>query len=185
MFIIWASNTDLLRSRSNGPYLSKDRFSNWLYALNYISYPNLLFTIYNFLLFFFFLFFLAKQLLIVVASLEKREQTSKRKKFRSKNKEADVQWAGNSFDSSETTRQLSNDFITYLAGVIDGDENFYIRKNNDKFGLKSIRVKLHVRDIKILIFIPNNLHKAIIKTYKNNPYALWVVSTLLFFFTFF
>ena len=85
---------------------------------------------------------------------------------------ANVQSAGNSIGSSETTRQLSYNFITYLAGVIDGDGNFDIRNNNGTLTLKAIRIKLHVRDIKILNFIQNNLHMGRVKTYKNNPYAL-------------
>lgn len=92
--------------------------------------------------------------------------------------ETNVQSAENYKDFSETTRQLSNNFITYLAGVIDGDGNFDIRKDNSgKPVLKAIRIKLHIRDVKILSFIQNKLHMGRIKRYSNNPYALWIIST--------
>ena len=41
-------------------------------------------------------------------------------------------------------------FINWLAGVIDGDGNFYIHKLNCKLVLKAIRIKLHNRDVRIL-----------------------------------
>lgn len=125
-----------------------------------------------------------------------------------------IQSAGNFYGSSETTRQLSKkksfnsfcdknqdqekeqekkklkkvlekkNFISWLAGVIDGDGNFDIRKNNclsskktNPFVLKAIRIKLHVRDIRILTRVQNGLHVGKIKVKKNNPHALYIVST--------
>lgn len=55
------------------------------------------------------------------------------------------QSARNFTRSSETRRQLSNKegdyFHNWLAGIIDGDANFAIRKANK---LKSLRIKLHI-----------------------------------------
>ena len=100
----------------------------------------------------------------------------------------EIQSAGNLVGSSETTRQLSvftplvknqgkNDFSYWMAGVLDGDGNFDIRKSNKGFMLKAIRIKLHSRDIRILVHIQNTLHMGKIKTVKNKPYLLWIIST--------
>lgn len=73
----------------------------------------------------------------------------------SKNNNKYILSAGNLAGSSETTRQLSSLnipdwFGPWLAGVIDGDGNFDIRNSNQKPTLKAIRIKLHIRDVKIL-----------------------------------
>lgn len=51
----------------------------------------------------------------------------------------------------------------WLSGIIDGDGNFDITNNKDSNSnktkiLKSIRIKLHNRDIRILTRIQNYLH---------------------------
>jgi len=80
--------------------------------------------------------------------------------------------------SSETIRQLSSKkFQAWLAGIIDGDGNFDLRKINNKLVLKAIRIKFHVRDIKILNIIQNKLHFGRIKHLNNNTYCLYIVST--------
>lgn len=88
-----------------------------------------------------------------------------------------LQSARNFTRSSETIRQLSNQqeeyFNNWFAGVIDGDGNFDVRKNN-KF--KCFRIKLHNRDIRILTRIQNFLHIGKIKNVKKKPYALYIVS---------
>ena len=90
--------------------------------------------------------------------------------------------------SSETIRQLSNfkskniKFYNWLAGIIDGDGNFDMRKNSNKESnnnliLKSIRIKLHNRDIRILKRIQNYLHFGKIRSDKNKPYSIYIIST--------
>ena len=87
-----------------------------------------------------------------------------------------IQSAENCKGFSETVRQLSNseeDFYKWLAGIIDGGGNFDIRKNV----LKAIRIKLHNRDVRILTRIQNKLHMGRIRTDKNKPYSMFIVST--------
>ena len=99
-----------------------------------------------------------------------------------------IQSAGNlKTGSSETTRQLSNAllcppssswFAPWLAGVLDGDANFDVRKISGKLKLKAIRIKLHVRDVKILNIIQNQLHFGRINHVRNKPYCIFIVSTI-------
>jgi cytochrome c oxidase subunit 1 len=69
--------------------------------------------------------------------------------------------------------KLDCSFIHWLAGVIDGDGNFDIRKINSKLVLKAIRIKLHNRDVRILTRIQNELHMGRIRADKNKPHSLW------------
>jgi len=128
-------------------------------------------------------------------------------------KNMNIQSAENCKGFSETIRQLSNfssiinrhqpesakledvekKFFNWLAGIIDGDGNFDIRKSTDsnscvkgsvssvgnknKFTLKAIRIKLHNRDIRILTRIQNYLHIGRIRTDKKKPYSFYIVST--------
>ena len=84
---------------------------------------------------------------------------------------------------SETIRQLpdikDNKFWNWFAGIIDGDGNFDIRKDQKtrKKVLKQIRIKLHNRDIRILKRIQNYLHIGRIRTDGNKPYSIYIVST--------
>ena len=91
-----------------------------------------------------------------------------------------IQSAENCKGFSETIRQLSNSdkkFYQWLAGIVDGDGNFDIRKNTlNKPTLKAIRIKLHNRDVRILTRIQNNLHMGRIMTDKNKPYSMYIVS---------
>lgn len=96
-----------------------------------------------------------------------------------------VQSAGNLSGSSETIRQLSrlkkNNgdslwFNSWLAGVVDGDGNFDLRKLNKRIVLKAIRIKVHVRDVKILATIQNMLHFGRVRYDKKNPYCTYIVS---------
>ncbi|PVU98259.1 hypothetical protein BB561_000005 [Smittium simulii] len=95
-----------------------------------------------------------------------------------------IESAGNCKGPSETTRQLSNDvmpdvaFTSWFAGVIDGDGNFDIREESGKFKLKSVRIKLHDRDIRILTRIRDKLHMGRIKKINGKPYSLYIVSTI-------
>ena len=64
-----------------------------------------------------------------------------------------------------------------MAGIVDGDGNFDIRKNTlNKPTLKAIRIKLHNRDVRILTRIQNNLHIGRTMTDKNKPYSMYIVS---------
>jgi cytochrome c oxidase subunit 1 len=72
--------------------------------------------------------------------------------------------------------KLDCSFIHWLAGVIDGDGNFDIRKINSKLVLKAIRIKLHNRDVRILTRIQNELHMGRIRADKNKPHSLWIIS---------
>ena len=94
----------------------------------------------------------------------------------------DIQSAENYIGFSETIRQLFNSeekFYHWLAGIIDGDGNFDIRKEStsNKKVLKQIRIKLHNRDVRILTRIQNFLHIGKIRSDKNKPYSIYIVST--------
>ena len=84
---------------------------------------------------------------------------------------------------SETVRRLSDGedhtFWKWFAGVLDGDGNFDIRKNaiSNKRVLKQIRIKLHNRDVRILMRVQNYLHMGKIRADKNKPYSIYTVST--------
>lgn len=94
-----------------------------------------------------------------------------------------MQSAENCKGFSETVRQLPGNkdytFWSWFAGVLDGDGNFDIRKSpiNNKKVLKQIRIKLHNRDVKILTRIQNYLHIGRIRSDKNKPYSIFIVST--------
>jgi hypothetical protein len=77
---------------------------------------------------------------------------------------------------SKRSNKLNSSFINWLAGVIDGDGNFDIRKINSKLVLKAIRIKLHNRDVRILTRIQNELHMGRIRADKNKPHSLWIIS---------
>jgi hypothetical protein len=66
-------------------------------------------------------------------------------------------------------------FYSWLAGVIEGGGKFDLIKQDSgskKLSLKAIRIKLRIRDVRILTRIQENLQMGQMKTYKNNPYAL-------------
>jgi hypothetical protein len=96
-----------------------------------------------------------------------------------------IQSAENCKEFSETIRQLSNKhkdidskFYNWLAGIIDGDGNFDIRIDSLNLPkLKSIRIKLHNRDVRILTRIQNYLHIGRIRSDRNKPHSIYVVST--------
>lgn len=92
-----------------------------------------------------------------------------------------IQSAENCKGFSETIRQLSNKknkaFFQWLAGIIDGDGNFDMRNLNSILTLKTIRIKLHNRDIRILTRIQDTLHVGKIWTDKKKPYSRYNVST--------
>ncbi len=98
---------------------------------------------------------------------------------------ANIESAENCKKFSETIRQLSNNieekdskFFNWLAGIIDGDGNFDIRKNYLGMPkLRSLRIKLHNRDVRILTRIQNYLHMGRIRASKNKPYSTYTVST--------
>ena len=83
------------------------------------------------------------------------------------------QSAGNT--TSRTSETLCLRSIEYLAGVIDGDGNFDIRVENQTRKLKSIRIKLATRDVRILAKVKNIL-KCGRLNYKKHL-VTWIVST--------
>jgi len=122
-----------------------------------------------------------------------------------KNYWTNIQSAENCKGFSETIRQLSNleninnpkrveeekqkwesvheddynesKFYPWLAGIIDGDGHFDIRKkSSNQFILKAIRIKVNNRDIRILTRIQNYLHFGRIRSDKNKPYSIYIIS---------
>ena len=112
-------------------------------------------------------------------------------KYNSNKELSNIQSAENCKGFSETARQLPGNedskFWNWFAGVIDGDGNFDIRVVKEKSSpllptinkrvLKQIRIKLHNRDIRILRRIQDFLHIGRIRTDKNKPYSMYIVST--------
>jgi len=94
-----------------------------------------------------------------------------------------IQSAENCKGFSETARQIpekeDSTFWNWFAGVIDGDGNFDIRFDpiSKKRVLKQIRIKLHNRDLRILKRIQDYLHLGRIRSDKNKPYSIYIVST--------
>ena len=71
-----------------------------------------------------------------------------------------------------------NPFYSWLAGIIDGDGNFDVRKDSTNgFKLKAIVIKLHNRDVRILTRIQNYLHMGRVRTDKNKSYSRYILST--------
>jgi len=96
-------------------------------------------------------------------------------------KYTNIQSAENCKGFSETIRQLSkftsdDKFYRWFAGVIDGDGNFDVRQINSKLVLKSIRIKLHDRDVRILTRIQNYLHIGKIRSDKQKPFSIYTIS---------
>jgi len=97
-----------------------------------------------------------------------------------------IQSAENCKEFSETIRQLSNKkkendsdskFYNWFAGIIDGDGNFDVRKDSlNHHKLKSIRIKLHNRDVRILTRIQNYLHIGRIRADKKKPHSMYIIS---------
>lgn len=96
---------------------------------------------------------------------------------------SNIQSAENCKGFSETARQIpekeDSTFWNWFAGVIDGDGNFDIRFDSisKKRVLKQIRIKLHNRDLRILKRIQDYLHLGRIRSDKNKPYSIYLVST--------
>ncbi len=117
------------------------------------------------------------------ASRNKNLLNSKKNDITISSKLMSIQSAENCKGFSETIRQLPENedfkFWNWFAGVLDGDGNFDIRTEikSNKRVLKQIRIKLHNRDIRILTRIQNWLHIGRIRTDKNKPYSIYIVST--------
>lgn len=75
---------------------------------------------------------------------------------------------------SRTSETLCLQSIEYIAGVIDGDGNFDIRVENNVRKLKAIRVKLHIRDVRILSKVKNILRCG--RFNYNKHLVTWIVS---------
>jgi len=103
---------------------------------------------------------------IIKGSSETIRQLSKLKKLNS------------SFEDAISAFSSKSDikFIHWFAGIIDGDGNFDLRKESNQIKLKSIRIKLHNRDLRILTRIQNNLNFGKIRYDKNKPYSIYIIS---------
>lgn len=97
---------------------------------------------------------------------------------------SNIQSAENWKVISETKRQWLNLFMfewkehqfwNWLAGIIDTNGNFEINKELE---LKTIKIKVHNRDIRILTKIQNKLNMGRINKINNKPYSIWVISTI-------
>uniref|UniRef100_UPI002A8079AD LAGLIDADG endonuclease n=1 Tax=Saccharomycopsis fibuligera TaxID=4944 RepID=UPI002A8079AD len=97
-----------------------------------------------------------------------------------------MQSAENSKGFSETMRQSNNNlnspntdpkFWSWLAGMMDGDGYVQVMNMNGNLKTKTIEVKLHNRDIRILTRMLDKLHMGRMYRYKNHPYSKWIVST--------
>ena len=64
-------------------------------------------------------------------------------------------------------------FRSWLAGVVDGDGNFDFRRNT----LKAIRIKIHIRDVRILKHIQDGTHVGRVRNVPNTSYVLYIVSS--------
>ena len=83
---------------------------------------------------------------------------------------------------NESNKNPQN-FIRWLAGVMDGAGNFDIRKSTNNsnvfsLALKTIRIKLHNRDVRILRRIQDGLHCGRIRSDLHKPYSIYIVSRL-------
>ena len=67
------------------------------------------------------------------------------------------------------------DFNAWLAGVIDGDGNFDLRKLGNRLVLKQIRVKMDQRDINVLYHIQNTLGMGRVLPIENTTYYYYVL----------
>lgn len=74
---------------------------------------------------------------------------------------------------------IDDKILNWFAGILDGDGYFQVKKINGKNKLKSIEIKIHNRDIRILTRIQDKLHIGRIYRYKTKEYSKWIVSTQL------
>jgi hypothetical protein len=70
-------------------------------------------------------------------------------------------------------KQIPEHFNSWLAGVIDGDGNFDFRRGI----LRSVRIKVHIRDVRILKRIQNMTHVGRIRTVNATPYVMYIASS--------
>ena len=83
------------------------------------------------------------------------------------------QSAGNTI--SRTSETLCLRSIEYIAGVIDGDGNFDIRVEKGIRKLKAIRIKIHIRDIRILTKVKHTLRCG--RLVFTQHLVTWIIST--------
>ena len=95
-------------------------------------------------------------------------------KSKSQNNDSGSQSAGNT--TCRTSETLCLRSIEYIAGVIDGDGNFDVRSINGVLRLKAIRVKLAVRDVRIVARIKSLLNCGKLRYNKN--LVTWSVSNI-------
>ncbi len=78
----------------------------------------------------------------------------------------------------DNTPKLNNKFINWFAGVLDGDGYFQVIKINGILKFKTIEIKIHNKDIKLLNYIRDKLKIGRVYVYKNKPYSKYIVSTI-------
>ena len=69
-------------------------------------------------------------------------------------------------------KQSNHKFYAWLAGVMDGDGNFDFTNET----LKSVRIKIQVRDVRILTRIQNGLGCGRIRHHKNKSYVTYILT---------
>lgn len=75
--------------------------------------------------------------------------------------------------NKKSEKQTESQFNAWLAGVIDGDGNFDFRSIGT---LRSVRIKIHIRDVRILKRIQNMAHIGRIRTIADTPYVMFITS---------
>jgi len=83
------------------------------------------------------------------------------------------QSAGNTVRRTSETLRLRS--IEYIAGVIDGDGNFDIRVERGLKKLKAIKIKLHIRDVRVVAKVKTLLQCG--RLNYNKHLVTWVVSS--------
>jgi len=83
----------------------------------------------------------------------------------------------NNINDKNYLKDSQKNFWGWFAGIIDGDGNFDLRKINGRIVFKSIRIKLHSRDVRILKRIQNHLHFGKIKVVNKTSYSMYIIST--------
>lgn len=76
--------------------------------------------------------------------------------------------------NEQKKKQIDDQFNAWLAGVIDGDGNFDFRRQGT---LQSVRIKIHIRDVRILKRIQNMTHVGRIRTVNKTPYVMFIASS--------
>lgn len=91
-----------------------------------------------------------------------------------------IRQSSNQLNKSNNTPAINNinpKFINWFAGVLDGNGYFQVININGVNKLKTIEIKIHNRDIRLLNYIRDKLKMGRVYVYKNKPYSKYIVST--------